>query len=112
MAVLGEKPMAIDTAEPFAISPTIRVPAASVLDDSFRTPTQAVRILPLRDPSRGPRPANNEAAAAAARGEHSQIKRRLPLGYSRFGDARPGRRQIGSRRSAGRGDSLNQSGRL
>ena len=64
------------------------------------------RSCALREPSRGPRPVSNEATAVAARGERSCLQRRLPLGYSRFGRARPGRAQIGSGCCPGGGGSL------
>jgi len=52
-----------------------------------------------------PRPAGTEATAAAAREKLSRPQR-LRLGYSRSGDARPGRHQLGSRRCTRRGQSL------
>ncbi len=53
-----------------------------------------------------PRPAVNEATVAALRGEQAPFQRRLPLGYSRSGDARPGRHQIGSGCSALRDEGI------
>ena len=41
------------------------------------------------------------AMAAVARETHRCFRRRLPRGYSRFGDARPGRHQIVSGRCTG-----------
>jgi len=51
----------------------------------------------LREPSRGPHPAIRRGDGRVARGEHSGFQLRLQRGYSRFGDAHPGRHQIGSR---------------
>jgi hypothetical protein len=55
-----------------------------------------------------PHPAGREASAAAAREELSYFQRRLRLGYSRSGDAPPGRHRIGSRCCAVRKGSHEQ----
>src|SRR5947209_1431640 len=55
---------------------------------------------------REPHPAVDEAAAPETRGKHRSFQRRLPRGYSRSGDARPSRHQIGSGCSTGTGNSL------
>jgi hypothetical protein len=55
-----------------------------------------------------PHPASREASAAAAREKFAHFQRRLRLGYSRSGDAHPGRHRIGSRCSAVQRESHEQ----
>jgi hypothetical protein len=58
----------------------------------------------LRGRYRVPRPASGLAMAAAIRREDRRCQRRLPRDYARSDDGHPGRRRIGRRCWAGRGD--------
>ncbi len=74
------------------------------LSSDFRLPIGNRPCLSPRAWSRASSGRFRRTTAAVARETHPCFQRRLPRGYSQFGDARPGRHQIGSGCSTGQGD--------
>jgi hypothetical protein len=89
---------------PFVNEQSFSPTAATLLASALRCSSDACSLIPGRSSGpagcRGPRPAGTEATAGPARERRSRFRRRLRLGYSRSGDARPRRHRIGSGRRA------------